>query len=122
MEVSGIEGNFRSTCENVMQVLRTHKDSVMAMMEVWTLKFIFLFSTSVSLLHRETEIKLIACFEYLLKVHICRTVDTGESNSNRWVYKNFKNLQYYKWYKTINCVKNKYTCRFLTYKKFIVLR
>uniref|UniRef100_A0A6N2LXY0 Serine/threonine-protein kinase TOR n=1 Tax=Salix viminalis TaxID=40686 RepID=A0A6N2LXY0_SALVM len=27
MEVSGIEGNFRSTCENVMQVLRTHKDS-----------------------------------------------------------------------------------------------
>lgn len=36
MEVSGIEGNFRSTCENVMQVLRTHKDSVMAMMEVWT--------------------------------------------------------------------------------------
>lgn len=34
MEVSGIEGNFRSTCENVMQVLRTNKDSVMAMMEV----------------------------------------------------------------------------------------
>lgn len=34
MEVSGIEGNFRSTCENVMQVLRLHKDSVMAMMEV----------------------------------------------------------------------------------------
>jgi len=35
MEVSGIEGNFRSTCENVMQVLRTNKDSVMAMMEVY---------------------------------------------------------------------------------------
>lgn len=35
MEVSGIEGNFRSTCENVMQVLRTNKDSVMAMMEVF---------------------------------------------------------------------------------------
>ncbi|ONK75408.1 uncharacterized protein A4U43_C03F16540 [Asparagus officinalis] len=33
MEVSGIEGNFRSNCENVMQVLRTNKDSVMAMME-----------------------------------------------------------------------------------------
>ncbi len=26
MEVSGIEGNFRTTCENVMRVLRTHKD------------------------------------------------------------------------------------------------
>lgn len=39
MEVSGIEGNFRSTCENVMQVLRTHKDSVMAMMEVNTFSF-----------------------------------------------------------------------------------
>ncbi|XP_065870624.1 serine/threonine-protein kinase TOR isoform X2 [Euphorbia lathyris] len=35
MEISGIEGNFRSTCENVMQVLRTNKDSVMAMMEAF---------------------------------------------------------------------------------------
>lgn len=35
MEVSGIEGNFRWTCENVMQVLRTNKDSVMAMMEAF---------------------------------------------------------------------------------------
>jgi hypothetical protein len=34
MEVSGIEGNFRSTCQNVMTVLRQNKDSVMAMMEV----------------------------------------------------------------------------------------
>lgn len=34
MEVSGIEGNFRSTCQNVMMVLRQNKDSVMAMMEV----------------------------------------------------------------------------------------
>ena len=30
MEVSGIEGNFRTTCENVMRVLREHRDSVMA--------------------------------------------------------------------------------------------
>ncbi|KAL0356949.1 UNVERIFIED_CONTAM: Serine/threonine-protein kinase TOR [Sesamum calycinum] len=35
MEVSGIEGNFRSTCGNVMQVLRSNKDSVMAMMEAF---------------------------------------------------------------------------------------
>ncbi|XP_074572810.1 serine/threonine-protein kinase TOR [Curcuma longa] len=35
MGVSRIEGNFRSTCENVMQVLRTNKDSVMAMMEAF---------------------------------------------------------------------------------------
>ncbi|CAL5434197.1 unnamed protein product [Camellia sinensis] len=35
MEVSSIAGNFRSTCENVMQVLRTSKDSVMAMMEAF---------------------------------------------------------------------------------------
>ena len=42
MEVSGIEGNFRSTCENVMQVLRTHRDSVMAMMEVRMPKLLYL--------------------------------------------------------------------------------
>ncbi|KAK9677349.1 hypothetical protein RND81_11G138000 [Saponaria officinalis] len=35
LEVSGIEGTFRTTCENVMQVLRTNKDSVMAMMEAF---------------------------------------------------------------------------------------
>eukprot|EP00850_Spirogloea_muscicola_P011604 SM000072S21238 [mRNA] locus=s72:583526:601430:+ [translate_table: standard] len=35
MEVSGIEGTFRFTCEDVMQVLRTNKDSVMAMMEAF---------------------------------------------------------------------------------------
>ncbi|CAN6827348.1 unnamed protein product [Brassica oleracea] len=35
MEVSGIEGNFRSICENVMQVLRTNKDSVIAMTEAF---------------------------------------------------------------------------------------
>ncbi|KAG5526253.1 hypothetical protein RHGRI_032514 [Rhododendron griersonianum] len=35
MEVSGIEGNFLLTCENVMTVLRANKDSVMAMMEAF---------------------------------------------------------------------------------------
>lgn len=35
MEVSGIEANFISTCENVMSVLRSNKDSVMAMMEAF---------------------------------------------------------------------------------------
>ena len=35
MEVSGIEGNFRSTCERVMNVLRFNKDSVMAMLETF---------------------------------------------------------------------------------------
>jgi len=35
MEVSGIEGNFRSTCESVISVLRQNKDSVMAMLEAF---------------------------------------------------------------------------------------
>jgi len=35
MEVSGIEGNFRSTCERVMHVLRAHKESVMAVLEAF---------------------------------------------------------------------------------------
>lgn len=35
MEVSGIEGNFRITCENVMRVLRDHKDSLMAVLEAF---------------------------------------------------------------------------------------
>jgi FKBP12-rapamycin complex-associated protein len=34
MEVSGIEGNFRSTCELVMGKLRDNSDSMMAILEV----------------------------------------------------------------------------------------
>jgi FKBP12-rapamycin complex-associated protein len=35
MEVSGIEGNFRSTCESVIRVLRANKESVMAVLEAF---------------------------------------------------------------------------------------
>jgi len=35
MEAAGIEGTYRSTCENVMRVLRLHRDSVMAMLEAF---------------------------------------------------------------------------------------
>jgi len=35
MEVSGIEGNFRTTCQNVMRVLRENKESVMAVLEAF---------------------------------------------------------------------------------------
>jgi len=35
MEVSGIEGSFRFTCEKVMRVLRENKDSVMAVLEAF---------------------------------------------------------------------------------------
>lgn len=35
MEVSGIEGNFRFTCEKVMRVLRMNKDSLMAVLEAF---------------------------------------------------------------------------------------
>ncbi|KAF9586443.1 phosphatidylinositol kinase- protein kinase tor1 [Lunasporangiospora selenospora] len=35
MEVSGIEGNFRNTCENVMRVLRGNKESLMAVLEAF---------------------------------------------------------------------------------------
>jgi phosphatidylinositol kinase/protein kinase (PI-3 family) len=33
--VTGIEGNFRQTCNNVMRVLRENKDSVMAVLEAF---------------------------------------------------------------------------------------
>jgi len=35
MEVSGIEGNFRFTCESVISMLRNNKDSVLAMLEAF---------------------------------------------------------------------------------------
>ena len=35
LQVSGVEGNFRRTCEAVMGVIRGNKDSVMAMLEAF---------------------------------------------------------------------------------------
>lgn len=35
MEVSGIEGSYRTTCENTMDVLRDNKDSLLAMLEAF---------------------------------------------------------------------------------------
>lgn len=35
MEASGIEGSFRTTCENTMRVLRENKESVMAVLEAF---------------------------------------------------------------------------------------
>jgi len=35
MKVTGIEGNFRVTCNSVMRVLRQNKDSLMAVLEAF---------------------------------------------------------------------------------------
>ncbi|XP_032242839.2 serine/threonine-protein kinase mTOR [Nematostella vectensis] len=35
MEVTGIDGNYRLTCESVMRTMREHKDSVMAVLEAF---------------------------------------------------------------------------------------
>ena len=35
MEVSGIEGTFRFSCENTMRVLRENKDSLMTVLEAF---------------------------------------------------------------------------------------
>jgi FKBP12-rapamycin complex-associated protein len=35
MEVSGIEGNYRSTCEHVMGVMRENRDSLLAMLQAF---------------------------------------------------------------------------------------
>ena len=35
MGVSGVEGTFTYTCENVMRLLRSNRDSVMAMLEAF---------------------------------------------------------------------------------------
>ena len=33
--MTGIDGNYRMTCESVMEVLRSHRDSVMAVLEAF---------------------------------------------------------------------------------------
>lgn len=33
--MTGIDGNYKMTCESVMEVLREHKDSLMAVLEAF---------------------------------------------------------------------------------------
>ena len=33
--MTGIDGNYRMTCESVLEVLRDHRDSVMAVLEAF---------------------------------------------------------------------------------------
>jgi FKBP12-rapamycin complex-associated protein len=47
MEVSNIEGSYRTTCEHVMRVLRTNKESVMAVLEAVSLFLLSLLRRSV---------------------------------------------------------------------------
>lgn len=35
VQVTGLDGNYRITCHTVMEVLREHKDSVMAVLEAF---------------------------------------------------------------------------------------
>lgn len=81
MEVSGIEGNFRSTCENVMQVLRTHKDSVMAMMEVNTLSF---FSIVNSVIENSSLLKHITNTNFLIYSASGRSTERRYCSSVMW--------------------------------------
>ncbi|KAJ7946192.1 Serine/threonine-protein kinase TOR, partial [Quillaja saponaria] len=75
MEVSGIEGNFRSTCENVMQVLRTNKDSVMAMMEA------FVHDPLIN--WRLFNFNEVPQMSMLASNHVTPVVNTDESSPNR---------------------------------------
>ncbi|KAK3212037.1 hypothetical protein Dsin_016743 [Dipteronia sinensis] len=75
MEVSGLEGNFRSTCENVMQVLRTHKDSVMAMMEAFVHDPLINWR-----LFNFNEVPQMSMFA---NAHVSAVVNTEESAPNR---------------------------------------
>lgn len=75
MEVSGIEGNFRSTCENVMQVLRLHKDSVMAMMEAFVHDPLINWR-----LFNFNEVPQVST---LASAHVPPVVNNEESSSNR---------------------------------------
>ncbi|MCD7451120.1 hypothetical protein HAX54_009732 [Datura stramonium] len=75
MEVSGIEGNFRSTCENVMQVLRLHKDSVMAMMEAFVHDPLINWR-----LFNFNEVPQVST---LVSAHVPPVLNSEESSSNR---------------------------------------
>ncbi|KAJ8529981.1 hypothetical protein K7X08_036816 [Anisodus acutangulus] len=75
MEVSGIDGNFRSTCENVMQVLRLHKDSVMAMMEAFVHDPLINWQ-----LFNFNEVPQMST---LASAHVPPVVNSEESSSNR---------------------------------------
>ena len=75
MEVTGIDGNYRLTCESVMQVLRENKDSVMAVLEAFVYDPLLNWRLMDSKYHRFTYIcqspRLIKACKFCNKVTTC---------------------------------------------------
>ena len=57
LEVSGIEGTFRITCENVMRVLRANKDSLIAILTAFVHDPLISFRLLIPLILKATKVK-----------------------------------------------------------------
>jgi len=57
LEVSGIEGTFRITCENVMRVLRANKDSLLAILTAFVHDPLISFRLLIPILIKKQNLK-----------------------------------------------------------------
>ena len=129
LEISGIEGIFRITCENVMRVLRNNKDSLLGILTTFIHDPLVSFRSFIPLIRKERETKAIDLkdfdFEkYFLKNNETKNNDITKSILNKKAnifesvkYKNNNNLQYSLYTFRKNRDNNKLTSQIFDYQK-----
>jgi FKBP12-rapamycin complex-associated protein len=93
MEVSNIEGTYRTVCEHVMRVLRQNKESVMAVLEAVSVCFILM--SSIVLIHFSSfmirfSLGVLTIASHLLNLHF--NLSAGTVSWQAWILEPFPPL------------------------------
>ena len=80
LEISGIEGIFRITCENVMRVLRNNKDSLVGILTTFIHDPLVSFRAFIPLIRKERENKAIDIKDFDFEKYFLKNNDNKNNN------------------------------------------
>ena len=80
LEISGIEGIFRITCENVMRVLRNNKDSLVGILTTFIHDPLVSFRAFIPLIRKERENKTIDIKDFDFEKYFLKNNDNKNNN------------------------------------------
>ena len=80
LEISGIEGIFRITCENVMRVLRNNKDSLVGILTTFIHDPLVSFRSFIPLIRKERETKAIDLKDFDFEKYFLKNNENKNNN------------------------------------------
>ena len=92
LEISGIEGIFRITCENVMRVLRNNKDSLVGILTTFIHDPLVSFRSFIPLIRKERENKAIDLKDFDFEKYFLKNNDNKNNNMTKSILNKNANL------------------------------